>query len=222
MNIKFIHIRVAVGILAATVSVGSHAPVWAQQDNASLEQRVSALEQHAEALDAAIQELTNTLNQSIQEYTQGLEASLEDYSRKLQVSIDERMNARDGKVVALNPYARSYQAIESNSGVFLIAIERVETIDNGFRLHLNIGNPNYADFQNFKLRFFWGSDWAGSHVTPYQEWHSQLSGAEFTFQGKIEKGMWNAMAVDLISTEKKELNYLECELSVSGVELGYK
>ena len=70
MNIKFIHIRVAVGILAATVSVGSHAPVWAQQDNASLEQRVSALEQHAEALDAAIQELTNTLNQSIQEYTQ--------------------------------------------------------------------------------------------------------------------------------------------------------
>ena len=213
---------IAKGMFAVIVVACFNAPVWAQQNDPALEQRVSALENYTEALDTAILELSNTFNKSIQEYTQGLEASLEDYSKQLQVSIDERLNAQDKKVAILNPYARSYQAIDSNSGVFLIAIERVEPIDNGFRLHLNIGNPNYADFQNFKLKFFWGPGWGGSHVISYNQWHGQLNGAEFSFQGKIEKGMWNAMTVDLVSAEKNDLGYLECELSVSGVELGYK
>lgn len=222
MKTKHIYVRVAMGVMAVAATACFPAPAGTQQGNSVLEQRVSALEKYVEALDATILELSTTLNQSIQEYTQGLEASLEDYSRKLQINIEERMNARDKKVVVLNPYARSYQAIESNSGIFLIAIEQVEAIDNGFRLRLNIGNPNYADFQNFQLKFFWGPGWGGSPVMPYTDWHSHLNGAEFTFQGKIEKGMWNAMTVDLISAEKNDLGYLECELSVSGVELGYK
>jgi hypothetical protein len=196
--------------------------VGAQTEDPALEQRVTQLENYVETFDSTMMELSNNLNQSIQEYTRGLEASLEDYSTKLQQSIDERLNTLDKKTVVLNPYARSFQSLETNSGVFFIAVESVETIDNGFRLHLNIGNPHYVDFQNFKLKFFWGPPWAGSHVIAYNEWRGSLNGAEFSFQGKIEKGMWNAVSVDLIAMEGGDLSYLECEMSVSGVELGYQ
>ena len=212
-------------LLGASITIlfsclSSHAT--AQQAAPALEQRVAKLEADVGAFDSTIIELSNNLNQSIQEYTQGLEASLENYSLKLQMSIDERLNEVEQKSIVLNPYERSYQSIETNTGIFLIAIERVEKIDNGFQLHLNIGNPNYADFQNFKLKFFWGAKWDGNQTMPYTEWRKMLHGAEFSFQGKIEKGMWNAMTVDLISVEESDLSYLECEMIVSGVELGYK
>jgi hypothetical protein len=164
-------------------------------------------------------ELSDGFNQSIQRYTQDLEASLQDYSSKLQQNLDQRLEHMGRKSVVLNPFSATYQSIETNTGLFLIAIERMEQIENGVRLHVNVGNPNYADYTDFTLRFIWGKKRMGEHGSTYEEWRRTLKGVEVAFNGKLAKGKWNSMTVDLTPVGEGELGYLECEMNVRSVEL---
>ena len=68
-------------------------------------------------------------------------------TRNCQVFKSDKKNRR--LLIKFN--RKSYQSIETNTGIFLIAVEKVEQIENGVRLHINIGNPNYADYQDFEL-----------------------------------------------------------------------
>jgi len=193
----------------------------AQQSETELEWRVLKLEKYIETFQPTISELSNNLNESIQEYTKGLESSLESYSQKLQMSLDERLNHMNRQVVTLNPYSKSFTSIETNTGTFLISVEKVEPLETGIRLHLKIGNPNYADYQDFKLKFIWGKKWGGGLTATYEQWRQSLTGSEYTFQGKLEKGKWNTVTADLSPTDGGQLEYLECEMNVSSVELEY-
>ena len=193
----------------------------AQQSETELEWRVQKLEKYIETFQPTISALSNNLNESIQEYTKGLESSLESYSQKLQINLDERLNNINRKVAILNPYSNSYQSIETGTGIFLISIGKVESLATGTRLHLNIGNPNYADYKDFKLKLIWGKKFVGGFNITYEQWRQSLSGAEYTFQGRLEKGKWNTVTVDLDSTDGGRLDYLECEMSVSSVELEF-
>lgn len=193
----------------------------AQQSETELEWRVQKLEKYVETFQPTISELSHNLNESIQEYTKGLESSLESYSQKLQINLDERLSSINRQTVILNPYSKSYQSIETNTGTFLISVEKVEQLEEGVRLHMNIGNPNYADYENFKLKLIWGSKWADGLTTTYDQWRQSLNGAEYTFQGKLKKGKWNTVTVDLSPMGSKPLDYLECEMNVSSVELGF-
>jgi hypothetical protein len=202
------------------LACGDHS-AFSQQQESELEWRVQKLEKYVETFHPTIKELSNNLNKSIQEYTKDLESSLENYSQKLQINLDERLNNIDRKIVILNPYSKSYQSIETNTGMFLISVGKVEPLEAGVRLHLNIGNPNYADYQNFQLKLIWGSKWTGGFTTTYEQWRQSLNGAEYTFQGKLEKGKWNTVTVDLSPTDGGRLEYIECEMEVSSVELEF-
>ena len=195
--------------------------VGAQQSETELEWRVQKLEKYVETFQPTISNLSNNLNESIQEYTKGLESSLENYSQKLQTSLDERLSGIDRQVVILNPYSKSYQSIETNTGMFLISVGKVEKLGEGVRVHLNIGNPNYAEYENFQLKLIWGSKWAGDLTTTHEQWRQTLNGAEYSFQGRLEKGKWNTVTVDLNPTGGGQLDYLECEMTVSSVELEF-
>lgn len=221
-NQKKYNILFFVGVLSSMLLFLSltNRLAFSQQPDLALESRVENLEEYVATFQPTLVELSNDLNKSIQEYTKGLESSLDSYSRKLQINIDERLSRIDSTSVVLNPFSREYQSIKTNTGFFLLAVEKLESIENGVRLHLNIGNPNFADYQDFKIKLIWGQKWAGEHVIAYDEWRGSLTGAEFTFRGKIKKGKWNPMTVDLIPAVQGQLGYLECELNVSSVELG--
>ena len=193
---------------------------FSQQTDTVLEQRVGALEDYVATIQPTLVELSDNLNRSIQQYTNDLESSLETYSKKLQRNLDQQLDGLNRKTIVLNPFSKDYQTIQTNTGTFLIAVERLEPIEGGVRLHINIGNPNYADYRNFKLKFFWGRKRVGEYAATYGQWRQSLKGFEFTFNGKIEKGKWNSMAVDLTPVSQGDLGYLECALSVSSIELG--
>lgn len=206
--------------VAMIVSFTGGVALAQESDIVILEQRVAAIEDYVVTIPPTLVDLSKNLNISIQKYTNDLEASLETYSKKLQYNLDQRIEGFNRKAVVLNPFSKDYQTIQTNTGTFLIAIERMEPIKGGVRLHVNIGNPNYADYQNFKLKFFWGRKRGGEYAASYGQWRQSLKGVEFTFNGKIEKGKWNAMAVDLTPVGQGDLGYLECTLSVSSIELG--
>jgi len=193
----------------------------AQQTETELEWRVQKLEKYVETFQPTIRELSRNLNESIQEYTKGLESSLESYSQKLQINLDERLSSINRQTVILNPYSKAYQSIETNTGTFLISVGKVEQLEDGVRLHVNIGNPNYADYENFKLKLIWGTKWEGGVTIPYGQWRQSLNGAEYTFKGRLQKGKWNTVTIDLSPLGSGPLNYLECEMNVSSVELEF-
>ena len=215
-NFSFVGLFVSIAVIL--LFTGDVA--FSQQSDAVLDRRVGALEDYVATIQPTLVELSNNLNNSIQQYTNDLESSLESYSRKLQKNLDQQLDGLNQKTVVLNPFSKGYQTIQTNTGTFLISVESVESIEGGVRLHVNIGNPNYADYKNFKLKFVWGRKRAVKSTIAYDQWQQSLRGVEFTFKGKIEKGKWNAMAVDLIPVEKGQLGYLECEMSVASVELG--
>ena len=216
MTRLFIHCVCALVFLG----FGDHL-AFSQQQETELEWRVQKLEKYVATFQPTIKALSNNLNESILEYTKGLESSLESYSQKLQINLDERLNNINRKVAVLNPFSKSYQSIETGTGIFLISVGKMEPIAAGTRLYINIGNPNYADYQDFQLKLIWGKKWARGFNTTYEQWRQSLSGAEYTFKGKLEKGKWNTVSVDLTLPDGERFDYLECELSVSSVELGF-
>ena len=217
-NNVFIFARCSLSVMAAIFLMNEEA--FAQQSDTTLERRVTALENYVETIQPTFVEMSDTFNNSIQRYTQDLESSLENYSQTLQRNLDRRLDGFGRKTIVLNPFSAAYQSIETNTGIFLIAIERMEQIENGVRLHVNVGNPNFADYNDFTLKFIWGRKRTGDYKISYDQWRQSLKGVEATFRGKLEKGKWNSIAVDLSPVGQGELSYLECEMNVTSVELG--
>jgi len=195
---------------------------FAQRHTGELEDRVRALENYVETFQPTLRQFSENMQNSIRDYTQGLESSLKNYSKQLQTDLEERLQNLDRRIIMLDPVAKSYQTMDTRTGTFLIAVERMEPLEDGFRLHLNIGNPNFADYKDFKLRLVWGRKWMPSYPISYAEWRQSLTGAEYTFQGALQKGMWNPVKVDLVPAGAGQLGHIECEMEVSSVELQFK
>lgn len=183
-----------------------------------LEQRVTSLEDYAQTIQPSLTDFSNQLNESVRSYTQGLSESLEEYGQQMQRNVNRQLKAAQGGAIALDLSDKAYQKIETNSGTFLIAVEKVDYVVNGARLHLQVGNPYAADFNGVKLMITWGPKWEKEKQT-FEQWRQELLQAEYTYDGKLEKGSWNFIQLDFPSIDVKKFGYVECEMTVASVEL---
>lgn len=188
----------------------------------NLEERVSSVENYLETIQPSLADFSKNMQLSIAEYTKGLEQSLERYSKSLQFDLENRFAALDKKKVILDPYSQSFQRVDTNTGIFLISISKVTKTDRGLRLHLNVGNPNFADYKDFKVKLFWGPAWSEGGRQSYEEWRGSLTGTEFSFKGLLQKGMWNPVEVDIGAMSERDIEYIECEMEVLSVEMSLK
>lgn len=190
-------------------------PTAFAQDGSDLNARLSKVEAYVESFQPTLMKFSDSFQKSIQQYTQQLEQSLTEYSQRLQENLDERVQKIENRIVVLDPFSRGFQRLDTNAGVFLLSVEKVEKIETGTRVHLNIGNLNAADYKDFTLRLVWGP---AQNAKNYEQWRSALTGAEFSFQGALKRGEWNKAAVDLSGN----IEYLECSMSIESVELSTK
>ncbi|MCD4780429.1 MAG: DUF3251 domain-containing protein [Candidatus Omnitrophica bacterium] len=184
-----------------------------------LQKKVKALEEYIDQISPVFNDFSKNVQDSLKDYSQGLEFDLKDYSRHLQDNIEERLKGIRTRIVLAQPDTSSYQRIDTNTGVFLIAYSKIESIGDKTRIHLNVGNPNYADYRDFKVKLFWGQEWNPNENLSYALWQSNLQGVEFTFKGMLYKGMWNSITLDLPVQNMAEIQHVECELDVLSIEL---
>ena len=157
---------------------------------------------------------------ALEEYLQDLAPRLNSFSRDIYKNINERVRQVSDKVIAINPVSRKFNKIETNAGDFLLAVDDMEKINNGYRLTIKIGNPNSAIYEDVHLRIFWGRKWDPENVKPtYEEWRSSLTGAEYKFGGPLESGKWTEVVVDLTPAAATNFEYIECEMDVGTVKL---
>jgi len=194
-------------------------PYNANAQRGNLEKRVTALEDYVDKIPEEFMGFSDEMRSRISRYTNKLEANLETYSKNLQLNLEERFEQMDKRLVILNPTSQSYQTIETNSGKFLISVDKMEPIADGIRLHLQIGNSSYADYRNFTLRILWGRRWNSSYAVSREQWRKELIGREYNFTGLLQKGYWNPIKVDLVPSTSALLGHIEIEMDVGSIEL---
>ncbi len=151
---------------------------------------------------------------------QTLQTGINDFSKTLVRNVDQQLQLAKSRSVVINPLSRKVSKIETNTGTFLLAVSRMEKIDKGYRLYLQIGNTNAATYGDVKFRFFWGSAMPESSAdNAYEKWRQSLTGAEFAYTGTLEAGVWTDIAVELKPSEYNQLQYVECEMEVNTVKL---
>ncbi|MGE0267645.1 MAG: hypothetical protein AB7S78_04220 [Candidatus Omnitrophota bacterium] len=186
----------------------------------NIEKRVHALEEYVETFQPTLIEFSEELQNNIQKYTKGLEQSLESYSSSLQKQVNTHLKEMKRNTVILDPSTPSFQSVETNGGQFLVSVDRVEKMPSGaFRLYLNIGNLNFADYNGFKIKLIWGMKFYPGFAQKIEDWHDTLRGTEYTFEGTLTRGAWNQVEVDIEAKDSGELAYIEFEMTVLAVEL---
>lgn len=172
-----------------------------------------------QASAAKVEELRKRV-EKLEEYTEKLQAGLNDFSKNLVSNLDQQLQAVRSNAVVVNPLSRKVSKIETNTGTFLLAVSRMDKSGEGYRLFLQIGNPNAATYGDVKLRLYWGSPFSAvSATTTYDKWRQSLKGSEFVYAGTLEAGVWTDIAVDLKPAAYSQLQYIECEMEVNTVKL---
>lgn len=186
----------------------------------NIEKRVHALEEYVETFQPTLIEFSEELQNNIQKYTKGLEQSLESYSNSLQKQVNNHLKEMKRNTVVLDPSTPAFQSVETNGGQFLVSVDRVEKMPSGaFRLYLNIGNLNFADYNGFKIKLIWGVKFYPGFAQKIEDWHDTLRGTEYTFEGTLYRGAWNQVEVDIDAKDSGDLAYIEFEMTVLAVEL---
>jgi len=184
-----------------------------------LEIRVEALERYFMTIQPTLEEFSSGIQKSISAYTNGLEKSLLAYSQELQSDLNIRIENIERDLTLLDISSQQVSKVDTNVGSFLLAVTKVEEINGGVKLYVDVGNPNFANYRDFKVKLFWGRAFRPNDDISYQHWRSQLKGAEYAFQGGLKKGQWNPIQIDLVPANLASLSYVECELELSSIEL---
>jgi hypothetical protein len=157
---------------------------------------------------------------ALEDYIQKLQASLSEFSRNLSDQTDRQMKAYTNQTVVLNPFSPKLSKIETNTGMFLISVSKIEKIQNGYRLTLNVGNTSSASFADVILRMRWGKRWDPSYVNPtYEEWRKSLKAGTFSYNGTLAPGAFNEVIVDLTPAEIDDKEYIECEMEAGSLKM---
>jgi len=145
--------------------------------------------------------------------------ALEQYVENLPSTLDQQIQYSTGRSIIIDPFSPSYQAINTNSGPFLIATEGIFDREGEYILKLKVGNVNSANFRGFKIRLRWGTPWTPMGMQSFAEWRGSLQGVEFQFQGVLEQGKWNSVELVLPQESRDRLGYVELEMDVNAVEM---
>ncbi|MBP9853642.1 MAG: DUF3251 domain-containing protein [Candidatus Omnitrophica bacterium] len=186
----------------------------------NVENRVQALEEYVETFQPTLVKFSEELQNNIQDYTKQLEQNLENFSAGLQTQVNTQIKELKRGVIVLDPSTPAFQSVDTNGGQFLVSIDRVEQMPSGsFRLYLNIGNLNNADYKGFKINIVWGKKFYAGYTQKIEEWRDTLKGAEYTFDGTLTRGAWNQAQLDIQVPDSSDLGYIEFEMVVLSVEL---
>jgi hypothetical protein len=130
----------------------SPAPIESANGNEELSKRVAVLENRP--VSAPIVPQNNTqLTERLAQLENGFN-SLSNQVRQDEWQTASKQN--QFRFTAIAPDDKGYGKLETDLGTLFVSTESVDPYLDGYKIHLNIGNPSYATFSDFKLIASWG------------------------------------------------------------------
>jgi hypothetical protein len=123
--------------------------------------------------------------------------------------------------IALNLVDHTFQRLDTDSGFFLISVKDVVPYLNGFKIHLNIGNPLSAGYSGFKVKVRWAKayDYAKYTEASMNEWQKGIQEKETSLVDVLDAGTWNNVDVIVAPATTEQLGFVTLSMSVDTVRL---
>jgi len=205
--------------LCVTVPTNAEVSQDLDEQTKEIESRMRELEDFVTIINSNLVDFSEKTHKDMKEYKSDIEAGLDDYSKSLNQNIEQRVRSLDDRVVVLSLTTKGYHKIETNSGVFLLSINKVKRLPNGYRIIFHIGNPNYASYHGVNLALLWGRKWDPEANVSYDTWRRSLGGAEYSYDGKLGPGTWTEISVDISQVTTKQLEHIECSMNADSIQL---
>jgi hypothetical protein len=169
--------------------------------------------------DTKVQQLEARV-QALEKYIEQFNANLDNFGKNLSDQVDMKIKAGTDKVVAINPVSKKFVRIETNAGMFLLAVNKFQRTEEGYRLELGVGNPNAAKYSGAKFKLSWGKNFDPNAANKkYDDWRKSLTNGEYAYNGELLPGQWSEITIDLTPAGSNQLEYIECEMEVESIQL---
>jgi hypothetical protein len=112
-----------------------------------------------------------------------------------------------------SPSEKGFSAIHTDYGVFLVSLQNVQQYANGYKVTLNLGNPQNLNFTGVKLGLRWGPEMPKEGFEKvsggYKAWQSRFRKSEEKISRTIAGGRWNPVEVILAPASADEIGMIE-------------
>lgn len=122
---------------------------------------------------------------------------------------------------------KDFYTINTGSGMLFISIKEVKPYLNGYRLSLEIGNPNFVTYINPEINLSWNisfqQHWKNQSEAKEKQkttkekiqipfWKDTLQEKSYCALKRFLPGIWNEIEIDIPNVTLDQLEY--CELSI--------
>ena len=169
---------------------------------------------------ARIEKLQEQIEDLRKEIT-ALKSSLGDLGgRVFKIELSQNPNEN----VSFDLTSRNFQRVDTSTSTFLVAIREASPYLDGYRVVLDIGNPSFATYTNFKVKIKWNRKYEGKYTAAsyveWKEWNKATREKEVTFPDPpLKPGSWNRVEVLLPSTKDDELAYFVLSMDTPTISL---
>lgn len=123
--------------------------------------------------------------------------------------------------VLLDPSNHTFQMLDGSVSTFLVLVQDVSPYLNGYRVTLNVGNPEDAAFSNVTFTIRWAKAYDYKHysVDSYEKWRKSINEKEVTLTTNLLAGSWNTVTMDLVPCNADQIGYMELSMKTPSVVL---
>lgn len=112
----------------------------------------------------------------------------------------------------------TWMPLQSDAGLLLVSIDKVEPYRDGCLVELNIGNTSIATFKGYAINAAWTHKKANAEKWP--DWFKSEKQQQFKFTDDLVSGRWNKAQLILSGTKPEDFGFLSVSLSVNTISLG--
>lgn len=123
----------------------------------------------------------------------------------------------DRSTAYFSPESQDFLRLDSNLSSFFVSIKNVKPYADGFKLTLNLGNPNFASFQNVTLNITWGPR-ITKDVT-FLEAEKRKQTREVKIGRTILPASWNQTEVTIGPATKEDIGSISISIDTPSVAL---
>ena len=131
----------------------------------------------------------------------------------------------DGKDAFLDVTKKDFSTVKSDVGTFLVSCQGVEPYLEGYKVHLQIGNPMAMLVSNPKITVEWGAALPKPGVdmkdnnSAYEGWKKSLQQTSITLTSNLRPGFWNDVELVVSPAKANELAHFKVSIQTDSVSL---